>query len=102
VGATLSPRAARLSPDRPAARAHPRPTGAGMALFVIADIVLIVACLPLSFAMELAAGYFGPQRARGVEWGSEDCRGRELSALVCAPALDVSLDLCTLSRYSRI
>ncbi len=74
-----------------------------MALFVIADIVLIVACAgPLSFAMELAAGYFGPQRARGVEWGSEDCRGRELSALVCAPALDVSLDLCTLSRHSRI
>jgi hypothetical protein len=36
-----------------------------MALFVIADIALIVACLPLSFAMELAAGYFAaPERER--------------------------------------
>jgi hypothetical protein len=76
--------AARLSPDRPAARAHPRPTGAGMALFVIADIVLIVACLPLSFAMELAAGYFGPQRARGVGWGVRTAGGENYLRL-CVP-----------------
>lgn len=103
-GRKLSPRAARLRPDCPAARAHPQPTGAGMALFVIADIMLIAACLPLSFAMELAAGYFGPQRARGVEWGSEDSGGRELSlcTFVRVPALDVSLDQCTLSRHSCI